>query len=137
MSLYYDAKSVFDSFDSADYRGGYTDPIAIEWRWDVKPWMDVGLQASQLHSWSTNGCLYSLGPQLGFNPMENAWLTVGYNAVSFRDRDFDQAKYNAQGPYLKLRFTFDQNTRLGPDRKTDKARGWDEPPSRTARVTTP
>ena len=46
------------------------------------------------------------------SPIENAWISVGYNVVGFRDRDYDAAKYTAQGVILKLRIKFDQLTRL-------------------------
>jgi len=32
--------------------------------------------------------------------------------IGFRDADFDAARYTAQGPWLKLRFKFDQESRM-------------------------
>ena len=72
-----------------------------------------GVQASSLNAWDTRTHKYSFGPMVGFSPVENGWITVGYNYRGFRDADFDAARYTAEGFYLQLRFKFDQNTRFG------------------------
>ncbi|MEQ1879465.1 MAG: hypothetical protein ABL878_00670 [Burkholderiales bacterium] len=48
--------------------------------------------------------------------MTNGRVTHGDHLSGFTDRDFDAARYTAQGIYLQMRFKFDQNTRWGrPD----------------------
>ncbi|WGL18476.1 OmpA family protein [Microbulbifer bruguierae] len=116
-SLYYGAKYVQDNFDGIEY-AGYTDLLGIEARYDLSEWMDLGLQASALNSWEAGTHLYSFGPQLGFSPVRDGWITLGWNLQGFRDRDFEAARYTAQGPYLQLRFKFDQNTRFGSGSET-------------------
>lgn len=113
-SLYYGSKYALDTFDGVEY-SGYTDMLAFEVRHDVRPWLDIGLQASTLNSWSTGTRAYSFGPQVGASPVRNGWVTLGWNLRGFTDRDFDAARYSAQGPYLQLRLKFDQNTRLNRD----------------------
>lgn len=108
-SLYYGAKYALDTFDGVDY-SGYTDLLGLEVRHDIKTWLDIGLQASTLNSWSTGTRAYSFGPQIGGSPVKNGWVTLGWNLRGFTDRDFDAARYSAQGPYLQLRFKFDQNS---------------------------
>lgn len=110
-SLYYGAKYVQDTFDGIDY-SGYTDMYAFEVRHDLRTYLDIGLQASVLNSWGTKTHAYSFGPQIGLSPIKNGWVTFGWNIRGFTDDDFDAARYSAQGPYLQLRFKFDQNTRL-------------------------
>jgi uncharacterized repeat protein (TIGR01451 family) len=110
-SLYYGAKYALDSFDGEEY-DGYSDLLGIEVRHDLKTWLDVGLQASSLNSWSQHAHAYSFGPQVGVSPVANGWVTLGWNVRGFTDNDFDAARYTAQGPYLQLRFKFDQNSRL-------------------------
>ncbi|WP_158681632.1 OmpA family protein [Microbulbifer pacificus] len=112
LSLYYGAKYAQDNFDGIEY-DGYTDLLGFEARYDLNGWMDLGLQASALNSWEAGTHLYSFGPQLGFSPLRDGWITLGWNVQGFRDRDFEAARYTAQGPYLQLRFKFDQNTRFG------------------------
>ncbi len=108
-SLYYGAKYALDTFDGEDY-SGYTDLLGLEVRHDLRDWLDIGLQASSLNAWSTDSHAYSFGPQIGVSPVRDGWITLGYNVRGFSDRDFDAARYTAQGPYLQLRFKFDQNT---------------------------
>ncbi len=112
-SLYYGAKYVISKIDGASY-SGYTDLIGVDARHDLSPRWDIGVQGSVLHDWTSKTLSYSVGPNLGFSPVNNCWITVGYNVLGFVDRDFDAAQYSAAGPYLKLRFKFDQQTRI-PD----------------------
>jgi hypothetical protein len=62
------------------------------------------------HSWDEGAVSYAVGPSLGFTPFTNAWFSLGYNVVGFSDRDFEAMHYTAQGPYLMMRFKFDQQT---------------------------
>ncbi len=110
-SLYYGAKYAMDTYDGVDY-SGYTDIMGVEVRHDLTNWLDLGVQASALNAWTAGNHSYSFGPMVGVSPVTNGWITVGWNVKGFSDRDFDAARYTAQGPYLQLRFKFDQNTRL-------------------------
>ena len=133
-SLYYGAKYTFDDFGGARY-AGYTDLLGVEWRHDLTRRWDVGLQAASLNSWEHHTHEYSAGPQVGWSPVVNGWLSLGYNVLGFHDRDFQAARYTAHGPYLKLRFKFDQNTRRGPDRKDPRAQDWDDYVAGSGQVT--
>lgn len=108
-SLYYGAKYALDTFDGEEY-SGYTDLLGVEVRHDIRNWLDVGVQASSLNAWSAGNHAYSVGPMVGVSPVTNGWITLGYNFRGFTDRDFDAARYTAAGPYLQLRFKFDQNS---------------------------
>lgn len=109
-SLYYGAKYVNDRIDGSDY-SGYTDMAAVEVRHDLTRHWDIGLQASALHAWEPGTVQYSFGPSVGFAPFTNAWISVGYNLRGFEDPDFSQARWTAEGLYLKVRVKFDQKTR--------------------------
>jgi hypothetical protein len=108
-SLYYGSKYVFDRFNGADY-DGYTDILGVEWRHDVTPRIDVGFSGSLLHAWDADNYEYAVGPVIGYSPFDNAWISLGYNLRGFDDRDFSSAHYTAQGPFLRLRFKFDQES---------------------------
>jgi uncharacterized repeat protein (TIGR01451 family) len=110
-SLYYGSKYAFDEYDGETYTG-YTDLVGAEWRFDLKTWLDLGVQASMLHSWTAENYQFSAGPSIGVSPIANTWISIGYNIIGFRDPDFDAAKYTAQGVIVKLRIKFDQLTRL-------------------------
>lgn len=110
-TLYYGSKYVVDNIDGSSYTG-YSDILGFEGRHDLTARTDVGVQASVMNGWTTHTHAYSFGPAFGFTPIENGWVTMGYNFKGFQDRDFDAARYTAQGIYLQLRIKFDQNTRL-------------------------
>ena len=38
---------------------------------------------------------------------------MGWNLVGFHDRDFQEARYTNSGPYLTMRFKFDQMSLQG------------------------
>ena len=98
-----------DTIDGIDY-SGYTDSVGIELRHDLGKRWDVGVRASTLHSWDNHQYDYSWGASVGFNPATNIWLTAGYNKAGYEDDDFDMAGFTAKGPYVKLRFKFDQES---------------------------
>ena len=60
-SFYYGSKYSFDEYDGETYTG-YTDLVGAEWRFDLKTWLDVGAQASMLHSWNAENYQFSAGP---------------------------------------------------------------------------
>lgn len=125
-TVFYGSKYVLDTFDGTDY-SGFTHMASGELRWDIRQWLDFGIHGSVLHHWDSNTYLFSAGPSIGVSPVNNLWLSLGYNFNGFRDPDFDAADYTEQGVYLKLRFKFDQTTRLNKrDGRHEKVRPWDE-----------
>jgi uncharacterized repeat protein (TIGR01451 family) len=116
-SFYYGAKYALDRIDQKDYRG-YTDLTGLEWRYDITRRIDIGMRGSILHGWSAKDYAYGWGPMVGLSPFENGWITLGYNAIGFYDRDFADAGYTRQGPYLRLRIKFDQDTKAHPQKKS-------------------
>jgi hypothetical protein len=113
-SVYYGSKYSFDQYDGVDYKG-YTDLLGIDLRHDFSKYLvDIGLHADMLHSWKAHNYNYSVGPMIGVSPIQNAWITLGYNFKGFYDRDFEEARYTATGPYIKFRIKFDQNTKITP-----------------------
>jgi uncharacterized repeat protein (TIGR01451 family) len=109
ISLQYGAKYVLESIDGVDY-SGYTDLIGVEGRYDLTKEWDLGLRGSALHSWKGGQISYSSGLSVGYNVMKNAWVSLGYNLVGFSDKDFSASEYTAQGPFVRFRFKFDQNS---------------------------
>ena len=87
-----------------------TDLVGLEARWFFARHWDVGLQAATRNSWTFHVHDLSGGAAVGLNLMEDLWLSLGYNVVGFRDRDFTGG-YTAQGPYLRFRFRFNQESK--------------------------
>ena len=59
------------------------------------------------------GTSYSWGPSIGVSPIDNVWVSAGYNFQGFKDDDFEAAEYSREGVYLQMRIKFDQNTASG------------------------
>ena len=109
MSLQYAFKYVRSEFDGDGYTG-YTDLVGIDLRRGMRGRWDVGINTSIYHSYKSKVIDYGFGIDVGYNLRENMWLTLGYNVVGFHDSDFAQARYTAQGPYLRFSIKADQRT---------------------------
>jgi hypothetical protein len=109
LSLQYGAKYVLETIDGSDY-SGYTDLSGAELRYDLGKDWDIGLHGSILHSWNAGQAVYGAGASLGYNVVQNAWISLGYNLTGFEDKDFSAANFTAKGPFVRFRFKFDQNS---------------------------
>lgn len=96
--------------------------IGAETRFDVSPYIDLGLTGSILFD-DAGSQSYSYGPSLGFAPADNIWMTLGYNFAGFEDADFAAAEQSRKGVYLKLRMKFDEHTLRGLLQHVSPARG--------------
>ncbi len=108
-SCYYGLKYVREDFDGDRY-DGYTDMLAAETRYNLNARWDVGLNGAALHSWNSHQVDYSAGASVGFLLMTNTWISAGYNLAGFEDDDFSAANYTAQGPFVRFRVKFDQQS---------------------------
>ncbi|GHB05667.1 hypothetical protein GCM10009069_30090 [Algimonas arctica] len=86
--------------------------VGAETRFDVSPYIDLGLTGSILFDDAGNQ-RYSYGPSLGFAPADNIWMSLGYNFAGFEDADFAAAEQSRKGVYLKLRMKFDERSLRG------------------------
>ena len=98
-----------DEFDAIDY-SGMTYLAGTEWRHDISERVDIGLHGSILNAQELSQSLYHTGASVGYSPAKNLWISLGYNYQGFQDDDFSRADYTAQGPYVKFRVKFDQNS---------------------------
>ena len=90
----------------------WTHLVGAETRFDLTETIDFGLQGSFLTN-SEIGTSYSWGPSFGISPLDNVWLSAGYNVEGYKDDDFEGSEYSRKGAYLKLRLKFDQDTASG------------------------
>jgi uncharacterized repeat protein (TIGR01451 family) len=109
MSLQYAFKYVRSEFDGEGYTG-YTDLIGFDLRRGIRGKWDMGVNTSIYHSYESDVMDYGFGVDVGYNLRDNMWLTLGYNVEGFHDSDFSQARYTAQGPYLRFTIKADQHT---------------------------
>ena len=110
LSANYGVKYVREDIAGQKY-SNMTHLIGGETRFDVTEKIDLGFGGSALIGSGSNQ--YSFGPSIGFSPVDDVWLSAGYNFDGFNDRDFQAAEYSRKGLYLKLRIKFDQNSARG------------------------
>lgn len=87
--------------------------VGGETRFDVTEKIDLGLRAQMLANSDFTQASYSFGPSIGVAPVDNLWVSVGYNFSGFRDDDFEASEFSRDGVYLKIRFKFDQYSARG------------------------
>jgi hypothetical protein len=107
LSLQYAFKYVRSEFIGDAYTG-YTDLIGIDYRRGMGERWDAGVNTSIYHSYKSKVIDYGFGVDVGYNIGRNMWLTLGYNVLGFDDKDFEQARYTAAGPYLRFSIKADQ-----------------------------
>jgi len=73
---------------------------------DVTEKWDAGLNVSTVIDGSS--LQYGLGVEAGYLMTSNLWLSAGYNVFGYEDRDFDNSNSTRTGPYVRLRFKFDE-----------------------------
>lgn len=112
LSVYHGIKHVETEFDGVT-ASGFTHLIGGEVRHDVTKTIDLGFQTTWTSGDVSGTQAWSYGPSVGYSPRKNVWVSVGWNASGFDDSDFEAAKYKQDGPYIKLRAKFDQNTIKG------------------------
>jgi len=109
LSFQYGFKFVSEQLLDQNW-SGYTDLLGAEYRRDLGQKWDIGLHGGALHTWEIGQLDWRSGGSVGYNPAENLWVSVGYNVTGYRDDDFAQGNYTAQGPYISFRFKFDQTS---------------------------
>ena len=76
---------------------------------DINPRWDVGVDSSALFSDHFNNIQYANGAEVGAMLRTNLWLSVGYNFTGFYDRDLTGEEATRRGPFVRLRFKFDES----------------------------
>lgn len=109
LAVYHGVKYIETEFGDAT-ASGFTNLIGSELRHDLTERIDLGLHGTWTSGEATGTDAWSFGPSIGFTPKKNVWISLGYNAQGFKDEDFQAAEYTAQGPYIKLRAKFDQDS---------------------------
>lgn len=112
ISVYHGIKRVETDFEGA-HATAVTQLVGAEVRHDITQQIDFGFQATWSHNDATQTGQWSYGPSVGLSPVDNLWVSFGWNATGFEDNDFEAARYRHEGPYIKLRAKFDQNTAKG------------------------
>ena len=112
LSSNYGIKYVETSFAGQNY-SGVSHLLGAETRFDITERIDIGVHGSMLHGQSSGTTSYAYGPSIGISPVDNAWFSLGYNVIGYKEEDIEAAAYSQKGAYVKFRFKFDQNTARG------------------------
>jgi len=108
----YDAQGITsDNTAHAVYARGLYD---ISERWDV------GLQAGTYWNKQADDLSYLVGAEVGYSPMTNLWLSLGYNFMGFEDEDIAYDDTTIEGAYFRLRFKFDEDLFKRQDSRKNK-----------------
>jgi len=86
--------------------------------YDLTERWDIGLQAGTYWNKQANDMSYMLGAEVGYSPMTNLWLSLGYNFMGFEDDDIAYDDTTQEGAYFRLRFKFDEDLFKGEDTST-------------------
>jgi uncharacterized repeat protein (TIGR01451 family) len=125
LSVKYAFKWQKDSFDDKSYRS-FTDLIAARAMYDITKRWDCGVHGGMLHQYDSKTYDYYAGVETGYQIVKNLWVSVGYNFKGLKDKkdkDFRDSSYRTDGPYITLRFKFDEDTFTRGAKSEDKAKG--------------
>ncbi len=112
IALFWGSRYVFDRV-GADDIAGWSNLVGLDARWDLSQTLDVGVSGTVRESAGGKAVSYSGGPALGISPFKGGYVQIGYNVLGFHDNDYADARYTRQGPFVTLRFKFDQTTLQG------------------------
>ena len=112
VSLFWGSRYVADRIDQDDL-SGWSNIVGADIRFDLGGKVDVGLAGTLRESSGGRAISYSGGPSVSLSPIENSYITIGYNVVGYHDRDYSDVRYTRSGPYVTLKLKFDQNSLSG------------------------
>ncbi len=88
--------------------------------YDISERWDIGLQAGTYWNEQADDMSYMLGAEIGYSPMTNLWLSLGYNFMGFEDEDIAYDDSTQEGAYFRLRFKFDEELFKRDDPRKNK-----------------
>jgi len=112
LSLFWGTRYVSERVGDDDVKG-WSNVVGADIRFDLNDLIEVGAAGTVRHGVGGNSVAFSGGPSIGIRPFENGWLSVGWNVVGFRDRDFAEDRYTRSGPFVTMRLKFDQFSLAG------------------------
>lgn len=104
----YAAKWVNDKTNGLDTKGT-SQLIAGRATYDLSKRWDVGVHAGVIFSNGTSTRQHTAGVEVGYMLTTNLWLSAGYNWTGYRDEELSFGNYTVKGPYVRLRYKFDED----------------------------
>jgi uncharacterized repeat protein (TIGR01451 family) len=105
----YAGKYAWESLEGMDFTA-YTDLVIAGVTYDLTERWDVGVQAKLMNQYDTE--MHSVGAvvRTGYRIYKNLVAGVGYNLSRMDDRDLSGASYQSHGPFIEVKFKFDEET---------------------------
>jgi uncharacterized repeat protein (TIGR01451 family) len=105
----YAGKYAWESLEGIDFTS-YTDLLIAGATYDLTERWDVGVQAKLMNQYDTE--MHSVGAvvRTGYRIYKNLVAGVGYNLSRMDDKDLSGANYQSHGPFIELKFKFDEET---------------------------
>jgi uncharacterized repeat protein (TIGR01451 family) len=113
ISVFWGSRYVGSKLGTDDDVAGWSNLVGADVHFDLGKTLDFTLAATVREGAGARSFGYAVGPSVGLKPFDNGWISVGWNLVGFRDRDFGQDRYTRSGPYVTMRLKFDQLSLAG------------------------
>ncbi|NNG47340.1 MAG: OmpA family protein, partial [Deltaproteobacteria bacterium] len=109
----YAGKYAWESLEGNDFTS-YTDLILAGVTYALTDRWDVGVLGKIMNQYDTG--MHSVGAvvKTGYRVYRNLYAGVGYNLSRMDDKDLSGSNYQSHGPFMELKFKFDENTLKGP-----------------------
>ncbi len=105
----YAGKYAWESLEDSDFTS-YTDLLLAGVNYDLTDRWDVGVLGKIMNQYDTG--MHSVGAvvKTGYRVYRNLVAGVGYNLSRMDDKDLSGKDYQSHGPFLELKFKFDEDT---------------------------
>lgn len=88
----------------------YTDMVLAGIVYDLDDYWDVGISAKLMNQYDIHVSSLGFIPQVGYRVHKNVRVVGGYNYSGLNDRDLAGEGYSTNGPFVQLKFKFDEMT---------------------------
>ena len=112
VAVFWGSRYVFDKVGQDDI-SGWSNIVGADIRFDLSKHVDLGISGTVRESAGARAYSLAGGPALGLSIVKGSYIQVGYNVMGFRDADYADTRYTRSGPFVTLRFKFDQTTLAG------------------------
>ncbi|MEM7688219.1 MAG: hypothetical protein AAF291_04290 [Pseudomonadota bacterium] len=108
-TLFLGARYNFDEFEGTEF-SGTTVLAGLDARLGLSDAFEVGFTGTVRSNLEDSVTSFAYGPLVGFSPVRDTLITIGYNVEGFRDGDFAAARNTDKGLFAAIRLKFDADT---------------------------
>lgn len=108
LSGQYAAKYIDTSYDGIKSHG-VVQLVNGRMIYDINERWDMGIHSGLLFGSVSSGKRFLIGAEVGYLVAANLWVSGGYNFMGYRDDEIVDSDTTMHGPYIRLRFKFDED----------------------------